>query len=201
MKFFFPLFLLPFLCVKCCPWDDCEGADFLCDEFLPVLPQLVTAIPYQDGETLRFRFEDDPEIFSVAAFRNEGLIGSQQCQDEIFTVLQATDSSRPFRITISTDTNGESLLNFVFSFDPPNQESLEFYRLEFNELGVSGVMPPLELRVVTDTVLAGVDYQDVGIISVPEATEPGKISAFYYNEAGGLLRVERIGAPSFFRIN
>jgi hypothetical protein len=201
MKFFFSLFLLPFLCVKCCPWDDCDGADFLCDEFLPVLPQLATAIPYQDGETLLFRFEDDPEVVSMDAFRNEGLIGSQQCQDKILAVLQTDGPDRQFRLSLSTDTNGESRLRFVFSFGPLTQENQEFLNLEYDEQELASVRPPLQLRVVADTILAEVNYRDIAIVTVPDVIEPGKINSFYYNRADGLLRVERLNAPAFFRVN
>ncbi|WP_020568171.1 hypothetical protein [Neolewinella persica] len=201
MKFLLALLSFNFLCVWCFGLQDCSGDDLICEEFLPVLPQLATAIPYENGEVLQFRFEDDPEVISINVFRNEGLIGSQQCQDMILTVLETGDSDRRFRLSLSTDTNGESQLWFDFSFTSLEPEDREFFNLEYDELDVAGVRPPLELRMVADTTLAGFNYQDVAIVRISEVVEPGKISSFIYNRADGLLRVERMNAPAVFRVN
>jgi len=201
MKFLLPLFLMPFLCVKCCPWDDCEGADIVCQELLPILPQLENAIPYEDGETLNFRFADEPEVIRIDAFRRDNTAGaSQNCQDGVFAVLQTTATNRPFRITLATDLFDREILFFNFFFEDSAQGDTEEFGVFYDEAERPGVAAPDLLRFITDTTLAGVNYQDVAEVKIMDGLATGEISAFYYSRIDGLLRVERVERPAFFRV-
>lgn len=204
MKFLLPLILMQFLCVKCFPWSDCDGDDLVCEELLPVRPELSDAIAYEDGEAMAYGFEGSNTTHGILAFRNEiEAGGSQRCQDGInagFSIHGGEGDG--FSLLLSTDVFNQSVLhfNFVFtSFSGPTDS--EAFEVLFEESGVADIMPPLELRMIPDTVLEGNTYLDVLLIKAPEAIESGRISAFYYSKRDGLLRVERIDQSAFLRID
>jgi hypothetical protein len=204
MKFLITLLTFNFLCVWCFGLEDCEGDDLICEELLPVRPELNDAIAYEDNESALYGFEGSNTSYSVLAFRRELEAGvSQSCQDGINTGFSVGGIEEDgFSLLLSTDVFNQNLLHFDFTFTFSSRPTeREVVSVSFDASGEASVLPPLELRVVPDTLLAGVTYQDFLLVELPEATESGKVKAFYYNTTDGLLRVERIDRPAFLRMD
>lgn len=204
MKFVITLLMFNFLCVWCFGFQDCEDDDFICEELLPIRPELSEVIAYEDGERITCGLEGSNTTYSVLAFRRELEAGvSQRCQDEInagFSIGGIDEDG--FSLVLSTDVFNQNILHFDFTFTFPFRATeREMFGVNFDEFGTASVASPQELQVIPSIEIEGNIYQDVLFIEVPEATESGKISAFYYNKTDGLLRVERIDRPVFFRID
>ncbi|TXF83699.1 hypothetical protein FUA23_21495 [Neolewinella aurantiaca] len=204
MKFLLPLLFMQFLCVKCFPWDDCDGADLICDQLLPVRPELNEVVAYEDGEAVTYGFEDSNTTHNILAFRTEFEAGtSQRCQDEInagFSIQGGEEAG--FSLSLSTDVFNRNVLHFSFTFvDAFGPSNTETFEVIFDESGTGGVLSPFSSRTISDTLLVGNTYEDVLLVEIPTAEEAGQVSAFYYSKTDGLLRVERIDQAAFIRID
>jgi hypothetical protein len=202
MKFLTTLLAFNFLCVWCFGFQDCEGDDFVCEELLPIRPELSTAIAYEDGETMAYSFEDSNTTHGIRAFRNElAAGGSQQCQDVIhagFSIHGGEETG--FSVRLSTDIFNRNVLHFNYVFTLPfGPTTSEDFEVLFEASGEASVAFPLELRIIPDTVLAGNTYRDVLLVEASDASEGGEVTAFYYSTTEGLLRVERVSEPAFLR--
>lgn len=201
MKSLFAFLLFPILCVQCFPWDDCgDDDDLACNELSPVLPQLAEAVPYQDGEELAFQYEDEQNPVRFPVFRNViPPAVSLNCQDELEVVLRVTSADRVFNLAIVTDPSERPILQFGFSFGQTAAENSAQFDLTIEADETLSVPTPLTLRTIPDTIMRGVAYREVLVVEKP-AAELGQISAFYYNQTDGLLRVEWRERPAFFRV-
>ena len=200
MKFLISLLTFNFLCVWCFGFEDCEGADLICETTAAVLPQLENAIPYADESTYLFKFEDNDEVFDVTAKREEWEADGQVCQDQVSAFLRGESFTRVFTVRIATDVFERNLLHFEFNFSTISVEERDQLIIVYDEAETASTDPPLTLRMITDTTLAGNNYQDVAVVTNEAASENGKISAFYYSRTDGLLRIERSNRAAFFRV-
>lgn len=67
--------------------------------------------------------------------------------------------------------------------------------MRYDELEISSVEAPADLRIISYTTFAGISYEDVAEVRYEE-----RITAFYYSRTDGLLRVERANGTAFFRV-
>jgi hypothetical protein len=202
MKILFPLFLMPFLCVKCCPWDDCEGDDEpVCTRAdTPAFSEITLAsIPYADGESINYTTSSGTTLSTVTT-RQEIYVLNQRgnCERRLEFTLQSTDNfnlinvrgqlrgdSLAYRYILRRGTFSEVAIVDVGIDQGPDDPGMFLIRQEGQ-------------RIVADTMLAGGAYQDVLVSHFPfnDAYE-----TVYYTRAEGFVQFDIITGARIFLTN
>lgn len=187
---------MPFLCVKCCPWDDCEGDDVVCETVVSVLPQIREAIPYDGMELLRFTYGDDQDEATARVNKIEGVFnGIDGCQDVIEASFTTVSSRRNFSLLLSSSSIMRDELKFDFRFGLAGAQPSQDFVLQYSDSVISAISPSVSVVSDVDTVLAGFSYEDLLLVTDLGATEDGKIATFFYSSQFGLVQVARIDSP------
>lgn len=185
--------LLILATTSCSLLDGLEGDDPPCENIVPIDNRTRSAIPYQNGQVLRFEVSDGSSFMATVreqAFEPSRITG---CEEEALIDFGGINVNNSLQVDINLFVGFSGLL-FAVRFAVNGFPEIS-HDVELNAAGE--VIGSFGSRVVSDTLLNGEPFRNVLAVDYNYSTNPS-VRRSYYNVTSGFIGVELSDGTTIF---